>query len=204
VPALLPPPYLAPYADAARQFGGGFSSLLWASPRTQRARFDAICRIEDLDGRVLLDAGCGRSDMLDHLAARAIHLARYIGIEAIAELADAAREKRYPNASVHFADFVSDPSVLDAGADVVIFSGSLNTLSPERFYATIRHGFAAAGGSLVFNFLCSPLLAGRDYLHWHNPSDVLAFCRTLSNDIGRLTDYLEGDCTFSLRKRSST
>ena len=55
------PDYLEPYRDAARRYAGGFLSLLWASPDTQAARFDAICRLERFAGRSILDVGCGRS-----------------------------------------------------------------------------------------------------------------------------------------------
>ena len=38
------PAYVQPYLDAFERHGGGFESLLWASPHTQRLRFDAIRR----------------------------------------------------------------------------------------------------------------------------------------------------------------
>src|SRR5437868_1227064 len=61
------PDYLEPYLDAARTHGGGFGSLLWASPQTQAARFQAIHRIIDLSGARVLDAGCGRADLPEFL-----------------------------------------------------------------------------------------------------------------------------------------
>ena len=36
------PSYLRPYRDAARAYGAGFATLLWASPQTQAVRFGAI------------------------------------------------------------------------------------------------------------------------------------------------------------------
>ena len=84
------PDYLEPYRDAARRYAGGFLSLLWASPDTQAARFDAICRLERFAGRSILDVGCGRADLLDYLIARNATPADYIGIEAIPELATIA------------------------------------------------------------------------------------------------------------------
>src|SRR5690242_12789990 len=94
------PPYLEPYAAAARHFGAGFSALLWASPKTQRQRFEAIVRAEDLTDRFVLDVGCGRSDLLEFLAARHIRLARYAGIEAMPEMAEAARVRSCGTVSI--------------------------------------------------------------------------------------------------------
>ena len=47
------------------------------------------------------------------------------------------------------------------GADVIAFSGSLNTMDDETFYATLRRAYDATAATLVFNFLASPFLAAR-------------------------------------------
>ena len=53
---------------------------------------------------------------------------------------------------------------------------------------------------LVFNFLSSSRLAGREYLHWHEPGDVLRFVRKFSSDVVTIGDYLQGDTTIALAK----
>lgn len=195
------PPYLAPYRRAARAHGAGFGSLLWASPSTQAARFDAIARIYPLDGKSLLDVGCGRADLLDFLRARGVRPADYIGIEAVDELADAAARKQAPSVRILQTDFVRDPARMFVGADVVVFSGSLNTADDEVFYATLRRAYDAAAEALVFNFLCSPMLAGQSYLAWRRPDAVLRFARGLEGgEVRTLEDYLEGDCTVAVCK----
>ncbi len=194
------PGYLTPYLDAATRHGGGFSSLLWASPHTQAARFMALTRLVGLNGKSILDVGCGRADLLDFLLSRNVKPAHYVGLEGVAALADAADAKRHPNAMIVRADFVREPLRLFVGADVVYFSGSLNTLDPVSFYATIRKAYDAAAETLVFNFLASPDLAGVSYLHWHQPNEVWGFCKSLTDDVRRLDDYLRGDMTFALTK----
>jgi hypothetical protein len=86
------------------------------------------------------------------------------------------------------------------GADVVVVSGALNTLDAAAFYGTLRRACDAAAEVLAFNFLSSPMLAGRSFLHWHAPEQVVAFARGLTRDVTRLDDYLPGDCTLALRK----
>jgi hypothetical protein len=61
------PEYLQPYVNAVQKYGTGFNSLLWASPKTQKMRFEALRRVCDFEGRSILDVGCGRADLLDHL-----------------------------------------------------------------------------------------------------------------------------------------
>jgi SAM-dependent methyltransferase len=192
--------YLEPYQRAAERHGAGFGSLLWASPLTQAARFEAMCRLVDFEGKRVLDVGCGRADFLDFLEARGVRVARYVGIEAVPELAEAARIKKRPRAEIIEADFVIDPARLAAGAEVVAISGALNTMDSAGFYATIRRAYDAAAEALVFNFLCSTRLAGASYLSWHPVEEVMGFAGTLSGDVRAVGDYLPGDCTVVMGK----
>ena len=193
------PSYLAPYVRAASRHGAGFSSLLWASPRTQTARFAALTRLVGLNDKSLLDVGCGRADLLDFLLERNIRPAHYVGLEGVPALAEAAEAKRHPDAMIVRADFVREPLRLFVGADVVVFSGSLNTLDDDAFYTTLRRAVDATADAVAFNFLGSPYLAGADYLRWRRPADVLRFCKGLSSDVRALDDYLHGDFTVALR-----
>ena len=198
-------PYLLPYLRAAERFGDGFQSLLWASPRTQKIRFNALRKACDPKGKSLLDVGCGRADFLEYLVDVDARPADYIGMEMVPQLASAARKRakefrhRVP-AMILRADFVREPARLFVGADIVAFSGSLNTLDEETFYATLQCAYAAAGEAIVFNFLCSPALAGQDYLVWHETDDVLRFAETLGREIRIRSDYLMGDCTVCIVK----
>ena len=192
--------YLQPYRDAARQYRGGFLSLLWASPDTQAARFDAICRLEKLAGRSILDVGCGRADLLNYLATKSIQPADYIGIEAVEELLRVAEKKSCSWATIVATDFVANPKALFVGADVVILCGSLNTLDKDAFYSTIRRAFDATAESLVFNFLDASYLAAASYLTWHRRDEVMTFAKSLSPDVRVLSDYLDGDTTIAIRK----
>jgi cyclopropane fatty-acyl-phospholipid synthase-like methyltransferase len=192
--------YLEPYRRAAERHGGGFKSLLWASEETQAARFEAICALVDFHGRSVLDVGCGRGDFLDYLIGRRVRTTSYVGIEGVAELAAAAREKGWPNARIVEADFVSDPGQMYVGAQVVVLSGSLNTMDADAFYSTLRRAYEAAGEVLVFNFLSSTRLAGAAYLSWHPVAEVMGFAGTLSDRVRKVEEYLVGDCTVAMGK----
>lgn len=194
------PAYLSPYLRAAKKHGSGFSSLLWASADTQETRFDAFTRITDLHRRTILDVGCGRADLFDFLRARQIEPLHYVGIEAVPALADAAENKVGAGGMILRADFVTEPVKLFVGAERVVISGALNTLDAPAFNQTIRRAWEACAEVLVFNFLSSPLLAGLPYLTWHPADEVMSFARTLAPEVKVLNDYLDGDCTISMRK----
>jgi hypothetical protein len=194
------PAYLQPYTRAVKRHGAEFGALLWASPRTQRQRFEAIVELVDPTGLFVLDLGCGRADLLDFLIARDLSPSRYVGIEAVAELAKAAGRKEHPGARIIRDDFLQEPRRMEIGADVIICSGSLNTLEPEEFDLVLRQAFATARRALVFNFLCSPLLAAASFLRWHDSDEVMDFARTLTPEVTKSDRYIAGDCTIALWK----
>jgi SAM-dependent methyltransferase len=203
MPGETDPTYLVPYLRAAEVYGSAFASLLWASPDTQAARFDAVCRVVDMTGAAVLDVGCGRADLLDFLNRRGVVLAEYLGIEAVPDLASAAEAKALRSplpARIIRGDFVREPARLFVGADVVVFSGSLNTADDATFYGTLLRAYDAAAETLVFNFLSTPMLAGAEYLSWRARGDVVSFANSLGGEVRVLEDYLPGDCTIAVVK----
>ena len=195
------PTYLRPYVAAARRHGGTFRSLLWESRAAQKARFHALARVCDFEGRSILDVGCGRADLLDYLLSRRIRPSHYTGLEAVESLANAARLKKRADSKIIRADFIADSRAMGVGADILVFSGSLTMLGSGAFFATLRKAYRAAGREVAFNFLASPLLAGEAYLHWHRPMVVRRFAEALGGEVVMLQDYLEGDCTVRVRKK---
>ncbi|MGD0768384.1 MAG: class I SAM-dependent methyltransferase [Tepidisphaeraceae bacterium] len=195
-----PPAYLRPYLDAVQRHGAKFESLLWANPSAQAARFAALARWCELEARIVLDAGCGRADFLDYLLAQDIHPIRYIGLEAVETLAQAAQAKIPPNAAIVRGDFIDNPALLDQNAHVIVFCGSLNTLRPDDFYQTLRLAWQYTRSELAFNFLCSTRLAAGKHLTWHPIADVLDFAHALTADVALDTAYRDGDCTIAMRK----
>jgi SAM-dependent methyltransferase len=194
------PTYLQPYSRAVKRHGPEFRALLWASRRTQEQRFEALAHVADPTGLSILDLGCGRADFLDFLIARGTPPKQYVGLEGVRELAAAAEHKNIDGSRFVVADFVREPRRMQVGASVIYCSGALNTVETDDFYLTIRNAFQAAKRAFVFNFLSSSLLAGTNYLRWHNPREVLKFCRTLTSDVTRYEGYIEGDCTIGMTK----
>jgi SAM-dependent methyltransferase len=195
------PTYLQPYSRAVKRHGPDFRALLWASRRTQEQRFQALAHVADPTGLSILDLGCGRADFLDFLIARGTPPRKYVGLEGVRELAEAAENKNVADGRIIIADFVREPRRMQVGADVIYCSGALNTIEPDDFYLTIRNAFAAAKRMFAFNFLSSSLLAGTNYLRWHNPREVLKFCRSLGGEIVRHEGYIEGDSTIAMMKQ---
>ena len=200
-PGTTSPEYLKPYRDAARVHGDGFGSLLWASPRTQRARFAAIASSTPMKDRIVLDVGCGRADLLSFLVEIGQSPSQYVGLEAVSELAACARSVVRDQDSVIEADFVKEPGRLLVGADVIVVSGALNTLGPFEFERSIELLWKATARALVFNFLAHASLAQADYLYWHDARSMLAWAKDRTADATLRQDYLEFDATIAMFKQ---
>lgn len=160
--------YLQPYEEATRRSGPGFESQLWMSKEAQDTRFRVLCDLGRFRNRVVADLGCGVGDFPIYMQKHAPECfpKSYIGIEGVHAMADHARERiqgeGVGRTLIEVGDFVADESlpdllVNDAGAQVFVFSGSLNTLQqPDaehvlaRFWDALHRG---GRGTLIFNFL---------------------------------------------------
>lgn len=171
--------------------------MLWGSRARQLARFDAIARIAELQGRVVLDLGCGCAELYSFLLNRGVVPSRYVGVEAVPILADAARAE---TEDILQLDFVADDSCFDCEPDVSVFCGSLNTLDQSTFWACVRRAFDQSSEGVVFNHLNSPGLAAASHLIWQRNDVVRKRCQEITPNIRILSDYLDGDSTVWLGK----
>lgn len=160
--------YLQPYEDATRRQGPGFESQLWMSREAQDTRFGVLCDLGRFEGRVVADLGCGVGDFPIYIQKHRPDAfpKSYIGIEGVHAMAEHARERiadeGIGRTLIEVGDFVADESlpdllVTDAGAEVFVFSGSLNTLAQERALVVLGRFWDAlqssGRGTLMFNFL---------------------------------------------------
>jgi SAM-dependent methyltransferase len=160
--------YLQPYEDATRRGGAGFESQLWMSKDAQNTRFGVLCDLGRFRDRVVADLGCGVGDFPIYMQAHRPDAfpKSYIGIEGVHAMGEHARERieleGIGRTLIEMGDFVADESLpdlllTDAGAEVFVFSGSLNTLQIDQAQMVLGRfwdALAQSGrGTLIFNFL---------------------------------------------------
>lgn len=203
--------YLDPYRKAVDRFGPGFEATLWLSREKQALRFAVIASMVDLAERVVVDAGCALGDFAAFMATEGIRPRAYIGLEGVAELVDEARERGLPGARFELSDFVADSKAFEecvpAGIapEIVVFSGSLNTLEQERALEVLGRAWDACEEAVVFNFLsrshrppgrCDPGPAKR-----FDPVEVLAWALKRTPRVILRQDYMGGhDATVAMLK----
>ncbi len=173
-------PWLEPYKEAAAVGGASFGTLLWRSEEFQRTRFRVITEMLDLTGRVVIDCGCGRADLLSFLAAGEIAYRAYVGIDALAVMVEHCqtriRTQSLLRANAILGDFASGTDTFSTyirdlganthsvggGGEVFVFCGSLNTFEQPQALEVLDRAWKAIapasgaerpGAAVVFNFL---------------------------------------------------
>jgi SAM-dependent methyltransferase len=198
--------YLKPYREAVKRHGAGFESTLWSSPEGQQIRFDVMIDLAGFADCTILDIGCGRGDFAQRLLDRSVPFQRFLGVDALPEVIEAARARELPRCEFRMADAVCDPTVLRIlDADFICFSGSLNTMSETCAKHLVKAAFEAAAQGVVFNFLSDrpherwadqPLSPARRFatVSW------IDWALELTSRVTFTQDYLDGhDATIMLR-----
>lgn len=180
VPPDLTVPWLEPYKEAAARGGASFGTLLWRSEEFQRARFRVLTEMLDLSGRVVIDCGCGRADLLGYLCEADVAYRAYVGIDALPVMVEHCRRaianQNMLRARVELGDFASADGAFEGyiraygaashavggGGEVFVFSGSLNTCEQSMAMEVLDRAWRAIspapgaghpGAAVAFNFL---------------------------------------------------
>ncbi|WP_186292555.1 class I SAM-dependent methyltransferase [Mucilaginibacter corticis] len=177
-----------------KQYGRDNSLALgWRDRNSQLIRFDALATIADLNGKTILDAGCGHGDLFAFLLERYPDIMGYCGVDFIPEMITAARSRfTSPTASFWPVSFMSPDLPVH---DYVLASGSLNYASadPAYIYKAINRLFELSRFGIGFNLLRKVPYEG--LLVAYDPQDIVASCRTLSDNVVLVDDYDTEDFT---------
>jgi SAM-dependent methyltransferase len=176
----------------------------WAEPDTQLERFRVLLREVGLEGKRLLDVGCGLGCLATFLKDHGVAV-NYTGVDLLPEMLARAQEA-HP-AGRFFRGDIFDPALSPLAGetfDVVFASGIMNlNLSNNLAFVgralpiLIGHATEAA----VVNFLHTRGEWGdRRYFHY-DPDDVLAIARPHCRQVRLVDDYLPNDFTLVCRPR---
>lgn len=207
------PEYLQPYEEAVATHGPGFRATLWRESGYQRTRFRVMAELLGAMGLAnpsLVDAGCGLADFAAYLHEQRVPFQRYLGVEGVAEMADAARQRGLADVRIRVADFAVEPQALlpsPVDEQVLLFSGSLNSFRQEPALAVLDRVWAAGPRALIFNFLSDanrlPPAAPGDPAHRFDTRALLNWAFDCTPRVAFRQDYFEGghDATIAMLPR---
>lgn len=188
------------YDWSLEQFGPGPKALLWWDYRSMAIRFRELVRLVPVEGKTIMDAGCGLGDLLPYLYAKSVNF-RYVGYDIKPEFIE--------EASKHFEghDFkVGDPLNNRLGLyDIVISSGAMNgnvknwLKKRQKMIATL---FDQTGEVLAFNMAGGVNPPPSDSLiAYADANEIYEYCKTLAKDVNLNTGYLRNDFTITMFKK---
>lgn len=189
------------YEKSLKQYGESPQALLWWDYRSMAIRFRELVKDVPLDGKSVLDAGCGMGDLLPYLYAKSTSF-RYLGVDrnkGFIEIAD----KRY--AGHNFK--VADPFNKKVGEfDVVLSSGVMNGNYDgwlEKRKKMITSLYKQANQVLAFNMAGGLKPIAHDSLiAYADAQEIFEYCGTMSSRVILRAHYLQKDFTIVMFKKN--
>ena len=193
------PPLHEDYDKSLNQFGPGPKALLWWDYRSMALRFRQLVKDVPLDGKTILDAGCGMGDLLPYIYAKTDNF-KYLGLDKSHEFIKIAKQ-RYEGHEFKAGDPFHDRIGM---FDVVLTSGVMNG-NTEGWLAKrkkmIANLFDQTGEVLAFNMAGGLKPPPADHLIAYADAQVIFnFCKSLSSRVILNTEYLQKDFTIVMFK----
>jgi SAM-dependent methyltransferase len=195
------PPITEDYEHSLELYGPGPKALLWWDYRSMALRFRALVKDVPLDGKSVLDAGCGMGDLLPFLYSNSPDF-KYLGVDKNEEFIDIAK-KRYDGHEFR----VGDPFKHKIGMfDVVMSSGVMNGNVDDwlnKRKKMIRSLFDQTGEVLAFNMAGGLKPIRNDSLiAYTDAREIFEFCKAMTPRVILRTEYLHKDFTIVMFKKS--
>lgn len=190
------------YEPKIRENPNDSAKLGWESEEAQKLRFSVLADNIDLNGKSLLDVGCGLGNLYSYLSERDIN-ALYSGVDLLEEMVICAKEK-YPEAEF-FCDDVFEGKFSESNKyDVIYSSGifNLNLVNNLEFLEKALGKFISmARIAVVFNLLSDRSENKEPEYFYYNPKDVSEIISKLPVPPSKtvfIDSYLKNDFTVVL------
>jgi len=185
------------YEEALNTYGNDARSVHWADAKTQHIRFEVLSKAADLNNKSILDVGCGLGDLYKFFTSKEIPV-DYTGIDIVSAFIDRAQE-RFPDATFRAEDIFS----VNEQYDYVLASGALNVTvagGKQHYFSMIKKMFECSKKGLAFNMLNEAAHSNNETYVSYNIDEVAAYCKTLTDNVVVVADYLLWDFTVYMYK----
>jgi cyclopropane fatty-acyl-phospholipid synthase-like methyltransferase len=181
-----------------------YEKLGWESASAQYSRFAAFADNVQLEGKSLLDVGCGLGNLLEYLTLQKVDV-KYTGVDILCKMIEQAKNKNL-NGEFHCIDIFKDDPFADESFDVVYASGifNLNLGNNKDFFSDALCHFGSMARSIVaFNLLDHRSPNREDKYFYFSPVEVLDYIENLScrpRKVQIVEQYLKNDFTVICEK----
>jgi SAM-dependent methyltransferase len=190
------------YQRGLDKYGESPEALHWFDYRSMGIRFKNLVRDIDIDGRSVLDAGCGMGDLIPYLYTRADQF-DYLGVDINPGFIEIAK-KRYKGHRFEVGNPFSGK--FNPRFDVVFSSGVMNIKVNDwqkHRLEMIKALFDLSTELLVFNMAGGYGPQRSDRLIAYADADkIVSYCSTLTAKLEIRAGYLDDDFTVLMYKRT--
>lgn len=200
------------YSKRFYKYGVNKFALGWDKGK-QYERFHQLTSDFNLNGKKILDIGCGFGDMVDYLDGIPISAYSYIGMDLVKEFIDIAKKReekrvKYDKREVDFicGDFLD----FNEGniSDFVIASGIFNIKSSDidmydGLYIMLRKMYNCAKDAISVDMLSDKVDWAYEHNNNYNPSKVLEIAYSLSRRIILKNNYFPFEFSITIYKDDS-
>jgi len=188
------------YDKQVKQYGNSVHAVAWGSTTSQEMRFDILSQVGDLNGKNILDVGCGLGDFYSWLHRNGIK-ANYEGIDITASMIQQAT-KKYPQAKFKTLNIL-ELNELTHTYDYVFASGIFNRKIKDHkhfVHEMIKGMFGLCYRAIAFNIMSINADFMKEDEYYADPDALFKFCCTLSQNVVINHDYMPHDFTVFMYK----
>ncbi len=170
------------YLKRFRKYGVDPRSLKWQNKKAAEQRYSEIVSLAELEGRSILDVGCGFGDIIPFLALKSQNFS-YTGVDAIAAFIKEAK-KLYPGYRFFTRDYFTRP--LKEKFDIVVANGCLNANVADNVgfrQKAIATMYEYTREKLIFNMAGGspqPKTSVRSNIWFADAGQIEKFCRGIA------------------------
>ncbi|MBI3591582.1 MAG: methyltransferase domain-containing protein [Candidatus Melainabacteria bacterium] len=192
------------YNKRLSEFGYNPKTLGWGEKMRHNLRYNILLTHWDLNGKSVLDFGCGFGDMYGY--ANKINLKiKYHGID-INENLIAEGKKIYPDANLYIKDIFDEKNEKsEKKYDYILSSGVHNSKIRDN-WGFIKKTFEFFDKysikGFALNFLSDKVDYQLEYTYHANPMEILDLAYTYSNRITLRNDYMPFEFTIFIDKEN--
>lgn len=187
------------YEDSFAKYGNDPRSVHWSGEISQIARFEVLSNIASLNEKRILDAGCGLGDLYKFFLSKKIPI-EYMGVDIVPNFVELARE-RFPNARFMLGDMTSPEEEFDYVLASGAFTIAADGIDKNYYFKLIKNMFARAKYGFAFNMLNNATHKTDETYLSYDIDEVMSYCKTLTENVTIITDYLPQDFTVYMYKK---
>lgn len=191
------------YDDRFLRNGRDISSVGWRDRESQFLRFEILHRALKLDGKSILDFGCGLGDLLTYLESIGVDKFNYTGLDISAPMIE-DNIKFYQGKNAKFiSGDILDLDIPVNSFDIVFASGAFSYrpgTSIEQTEKYVEKLFSITKEVLALNFLSSYVDFENEKNIHYSPEDFFAFAKRLTKNVNLYHDYPLYEFTVQMKK----